>query len=165
MIVGGQPGSGKTKVADLVVAALKRRGGAVRIGCDLYKPAHRQYAAALAADVRRERRSDVVIEADFTTVADFTTSAARFARARYRIEVVALASRAADSRQRTLVNYARALELDVQTPLPTPAVHTRACRAAAEIVVAAAADPDIAAVTVLDAGHRRSAATTRRHGR
>ncbi|MEU6019716.1 zeta toxin family protein [Streptomyces sp. NPDC047515] len=49
----------------------------------------------------RERRGDLVIEADFAL------SAGRFARAGYRIEVVALAGRAADSRQRTLVNHAR----------------------------------------------------------
>ncbi|GFH81526.1 hypothetical protein Sgou_61960 [Streptomyces gougerotii] len=43
VIVGGQPGAGKTKVADLVEAALGQRGGAVRIGRDLYKAAHRHY--------------------------------------------------------------------------------------------------------------------------
>lgn len=52
VIVGGQPGAGKTIAADLVQAALGRRGGAVRIGRDLYKTAHRHYAASLAADVR-----------------------------------------------------------------------------------------------------------------
>jgi predicted kinase len=39
VIAGGQPGAGKTTVADLVQAALDRRGGAVRIGRDLYKVA------------------------------------------------------------------------------------------------------------------------------
>ena len=31
VIVGGQPGAGKTEIADLVQAALDRRGGAVRV--------------------------------------------------------------------------------------------------------------------------------------
>ncbi|TXS35430.1 hypothetical protein EAO77_36750, partial [Streptomyces sp. t39] len=52
VFVGGQPGAGKTNAADLVQAALGRRGGSVRIGRDLYKAAHCHYAAALAADVR-----------------------------------------------------------------------------------------------------------------
>ncbi|MFD5064506.1 zeta toxin family protein [Streptomyces sp. NPDC058394] len=102
----------------------------------------------------RERRGDLIIEADFTSAADFAHSAGRFARAEYRVEVVALAGRAADSRQRTLVNHARALQLDVITALPTPAAHARARRAAADIVAAAAANPDISAVTVIDGGHQ-----------
>ncbi|MCT2546222.1 zeta toxin family protein [Streptomyces atratus] len=169
----GEPGAGQLMAGRMLRRAMRPRP--VRLEPDLLRGSHPDYfqlvtdspriadelvrpdAEAWQAEAEayiRERRSDVVIEADFTTVADFTTSAARFARARYRIEVIALAARAADSRQRTLVNYARALELDVQTPLPTPAVHTRACRAAAGIVAAAAADPDVAAVTVLDADHR-----------
>ncbi|WP_327228617.1 zeta toxin family protein [Streptomyces platensis] len=43
VIVGGQPGAGKTEIADLVQAALDRRGGAVRICRDLYKAAHQRY--------------------------------------------------------------------------------------------------------------------------
>lgn len=47
----------------------------------------------------RERRGDLLIEADFTGAADFTLSAGRFARTDYRIEVVALAGPTAGSRQ------------------------------------------------------------------
>jgi pantothenate kinase len=32
VVVAGQPGAGKTAIADLVQAALGRRGGAVRVG-------------------------------------------------------------------------------------------------------------------------------------
>ncbi|MFB7076464.1 zeta toxin family protein [Streptomyces sp. NPDC056308] len=169
----GEPGAGQLMAGRMLRRAMRPRP--VRLEPDLLRGSHPDYfqlvtdspriadelvrpdAEAWQAEAEayiRERRSDVVIEADFTTAADFTISAARFARTRYRIEVVALAARAADSRQRTLVNYTRALELDAQTPLPTPAVHTRACRVAAEIAAAAAADPDVAAVTVLDADHR-----------
>ncbi|WTV02916.1 zeta toxin family protein (plasmid) [Streptomyces sp. NBC_00045] len=102
----------------------------------------------------RERRGDLLIEADFTGAADFTLSAGRFARTDYRIEVVALAGPTADSRQRTLVNYARALELDVVTALPAPAAHARACQVSADIVAAAAADPAVSAVQVIDGDHR-----------
>lgn len=61
---------------------------------------------------------------------------------------------AAGSRQRTLVNYARALELDVVTALPAPAAHARACQVSADIVAAAAADPAVSAVRVIDGDHR-----------
>nr|WP_234438062.1 zeta toxin family protein [Streptomyces viridochromogenes] len=43
VVVAGQPGAGKTRLADLVQAVLDRRGGAVRVGRDLHKPAHRHY--------------------------------------------------------------------------------------------------------------------------
>ncbi|MFI8769455.1 zeta toxin family protein [Streptomyces sp. NPDC053792] len=121
-----------------------------RIADELVRPDVEEWQAEAEAYVR-EQRSDATIEADYLTVDDFRLSAARFARTRYRIEVVALAGRAADSRQSTFIDHARALELDVMTTLPTLAVHARARRVAAEIVAAAAADPDIAAVTVLDA--------------
>ncbi|MPY53604.1 hypothetical protein FPZ41_35560 [Streptomyces sp. K1PN6] len=52
VVVTGQPGAGKTQVADLVQAVLDRHGGAVRLGRALYESAHRHYAGALAADVR-----------------------------------------------------------------------------------------------------------------
>ncbi|MGV9248756.1 zeta toxin family protein [Streptomyces sp. NPDC003710] len=52
VVVAGQPGAGKTQIADLVQAVLDRCGGAVRVGRDLYKPVQRHYADALAADVR-----------------------------------------------------------------------------------------------------------------
>ncbi|WP_435059755.1 zeta toxin family protein [Streptomyces sp. bgisy060] len=121
-----------------------------RIADELVRPDADEWQVEAEAYVR-EQRSDATIEADYLTVDDFRLSAARFARARYRIEVVALASRAADSRQSTFIGHARALELDVMTTLPTQAAHARSRGVAAEIVAAAAADPDIAAVTVLDA--------------
>ncbi|MDO0929891.1 zeta toxin family protein [Streptomyces sp. TG1A-8] len=52
VVVAGQPGAGKTEIADLVQATLGRRGGAVRICRDLYKAAHRRYRRHLATDVR-----------------------------------------------------------------------------------------------------------------
>ncbi|MFB7584589.1 MULTISPECIES: zeta toxin family protein [Streptomyces] len=121
-----------------------------RIADELVRPDADEWQAEAEAYIR-EHRSDATIEADYLTVDDFLLSAARFARGRYRIEVVALAGRAADSRQSTFIRHARALELDVMTTLPTQAAHARSRRVAAEIVAAAAADPNIAAVTVLDA--------------
>ncbi|MFG3532721.1 zeta toxin family protein [Streptomyces sp. NPDC047917] len=115
---------------------------AVRADADVWQAEAEAYV--------RERRGDLVIEAAFAAIADFEASAARFVRAGYRIEVVALAGRAADSRQRTLVNHARALQLDVITALPAPAAHARARRTAAGIVAAAAVGPDVSTVMVIN---------------
>lgn len=52
VVIAGRPGPGKTQIADLVQAALDRRGGAVRICSDLYKPGHSRYAKLLTDDVR-----------------------------------------------------------------------------------------------------------------
>lgn len=113
VIVGAQPGAGKTTVADLVQAVLDRRGGAVRIGGDLYKAAHRHYAELLAADVRtagvkvrpdtrrwqaaveayvRSHGLDAVVESALAEPDDFRRSAAAYRQAGSRIEVVALAT-------------------------------------------------------------------------
>ncbi|MFH8642331.1 zeta toxin family protein [Streptomyces goshikiensis] len=124
-----------------------------RLADDLVRPDAEDWQAEAEAYVR-ERRGDVLIEADFTSAADYAASAARFARADYRIEVVALAGRAADTRQSTLVDHARALELDVVTAFPTPAAHARGCQVAADIVAAAAADPAVSAVRVIDGEHQ-----------
>ncbi|MER5974210.1 zeta toxin family protein [Streptomyces sp. NPDC002055] len=113
VIVGGQPGAGKTAVADLVQAALDGRGGAVRVCSDLYKAAHRRYGEYLAGDVRtagvkvrpdtrrwqaavedhvREYGFDAVVESALADIQGFRTSAAAYRQSGHRIEVVALAT-------------------------------------------------------------------------
>ncbi|MGW0704223.1 zeta toxin family protein [Streptomyces sp. NPDC002867] len=113
VIVGGQPGAGKAQVADLVQAVLDRRGGAVRIGSDLYKAAYQHYAELLAVDVRtagvkvrpdtrrwqaaveeyvRIHGCDAVVESALSDPAEFRTSAAAYRQTGSRIEVVALAT-------------------------------------------------------------------------
>jgi hypothetical protein len=123
VVVAGQPGAGKTAVADLVEAALKRRGGAVRVCRDLYKHAHRAYAAALAADIRtagaavrpdtsrwqaeveehvRARRFDAVVESALADADGFRTSSTAYRRSRHRIEIVVVATAEAWSQLGTL---------------------------------------------------------------
>ncbi|WP_328743643.1 zeta toxin family protein (plasmid) [Streptomyces caniferus] len=113
VIVGGQPGAGKTEIADLVQAALDRRGGAVRICRDLYKAAHRRYGELLAADVRtagvkvrpdtrrwqaavedhvRAIGFDAVVESALADADELRASAAAYRRAGCRVEVVAVAA-------------------------------------------------------------------------
>ncbi|WP_069772225.1 zeta toxin family protein [Streptomyces sp. LUP30] len=112
VVVAGQPGAGKTTLADRVAAVLARRGGAVRVGRDLYKPLHRHYAGVLEADVRtagalvrpdtarwqaaveahvREMGFDAVVESALADPDDFRASSRAYRAAGHRIEVVVLA--------------------------------------------------------------------------
>ncbi|WP_414170890.1 zeta toxin family protein (plasmid) [Streptoverticillium reticulum] len=131
VFVAGQPGSGKTVLADLLHATLDRRGGAVRIGRDLYKAAHQHYAGFLAEDVRtagvrvrpdtrrwqqeveahaRAHRFDVVVETALADPQEFRTAAAAYRQAGSRIEVVALAVPEAVSQLGILDRYLRHAE-------------------------------------------------------
>jgi len=113
VVVAGQPGAGKTNIADLVQAVLDRRGGAVRVGRDLYKSAHQYYPDLLAADVRtagalvrpdtarwqaaveahvRDRHFDAVVESALADPDGFRASALAYRAAGHRIEVVAVAT-------------------------------------------------------------------------
>ncbi|MFF4227463.1 zeta toxin family protein [Streptomyces abikoensis] len=126
VIVGGQPGAGKTAIADMVQAALNSRGGAVRIGRDLYKAAHARYAGLLADDVRtagvkirpdtirwqaavedhvRARAFDAVVESALADAGEVRQSAAAYRQAGHRIEVVALATSEALSQLGTLERF------------------------------------------------------------
>ncbi|MER8159957.1 zeta toxin family protein [Streptomyces sp. NPDC094472] len=126
VVVGGQPGAGKTAIADLVHAALNHRGGAVRIGSDLYKAAHRRYAELLAADVRtagvkvrpdtrgwqaaveeyvRIQRFDAVVESALADPDGFRSSADAYRRSGARLEVVALATAEALSQLGTTTRF------------------------------------------------------------
>lgn len=112
VIVAGPPGSGKMTLAMLVQAVLARRGGAVRIGSDLYKRAHRLYEAFLQQDVRtagvrvrsdarqwqaeveafaRLMRFDVVVELALADPGEIRAVSAAYRAAGYRGELVVLA--------------------------------------------------------------------------
>ncbi|MDK0524871.1 zeta toxin family protein [Streptomyces sp. ML-6] len=113
VFVGGQPGAGKTGLADVVQAVLDRRGGSVRVCRDLYKPVHREYAGFLAADVRtagakvrpdtshwqaqveehvRARRFDAVVESALASPSEFRASSAAYRCSGHRIEILVVAT-------------------------------------------------------------------------
>ncbi|WP_309030397.1 zeta toxin family protein [Streptomyces alfalfae] len=52
VVVVGPPGSGKSAACRVLKAVLDRRGGAVLVGRDLYKPAHPEYRRLLGDDDR-----------------------------------------------------------------------------------------------------------------
>lgn len=126
VFVVGQPGSGKSALADLVHAVLDRRGGAVRIGSDLYKTVHRHYDDLMAEDGRtagvkvrpdtrrwqaaveafvRDHGFDAVVETALADPDEFRTEALAYRQARFRIEVVALATSEALSQLGVLDRY------------------------------------------------------------
>ncbi|MET9646274.1 zeta toxin family protein [Streptomyces syringium] len=131
VLIAGQPGSGKTFLADLLYAVLNRRGGAVRIGSDLYKALHRHYDELLAEDVRtagvkvrrdtrrwqaaveahvRANRFDAVVETALADPDETRTAAAAYRQAGYRVEIMALAVPEAVSQLGTLDRYLRLAE-------------------------------------------------------
>jgi Ni2+-binding GTPase involved in maturation of urease and hydrogenase len=116
VFVGGQPGAGKTQIADLVQAALDRRGRCVRVCRDLYKPVHRRYAELLAQDVRtagvrlrpdtrawqaeveahaRARRLDTVVETALADADEFRATSRAYRQAGYRVEVLGMVTQVA----------------------------------------------------------------------
>ncbi|UQA91471.1 zeta toxin family protein [Streptomyces halobius] len=121
----GQPGAGKTRTALMVRRAL--RGRPVRITAERFMVAHPDFRQLLRdepqtaelrirADYRswqaqaealvRARRGDVVIEITPDSIGEFTSSAALYRQAGYRVELAVLAVRAADSRQGSAARYA-----------------------------------------------------------
>ncbi|MET8630772.1 zeta toxin family protein [Kitasatospora sp. NPDC004669] len=126
VVVGGPPGSGKTEIADLVHASLAGRGGAVRIGSDLYKHVHRYYTGLLADDVRtagvkvrpdvrrwqsgveahvRDRRLDAVVESALADPQQARADARAYRDSGHRVEVVVLATALAWSQLGVLDRY------------------------------------------------------------
>ncbi|MFE3206079.1 zeta toxin family protein [Embleya sp. NPDC059237] len=126
VFVAGQPGAGKTAIADLIQAALDHRGGSVRIGADLYKTFHRRYAESLVRDARtagakvradtrgwqaeleayvRTQGFDAVVETSLADGDAFRTDAGMFRSAGFRVEVLALATSEAWSQLGVLDRY------------------------------------------------------------
>ncbi|MGW3046263.1 zeta toxin family protein, partial [Kitasatospora sp. NPDC001159] len=165
--VAGQPGAGKTRTARLVQRTVHQP---VHLVGDYFKVLHPDYLQLLRTDPRRasepirtdyrawqaraeayvrERRGNLVIE---TTPADperFAAEAQKFRRAGYRVELVVLAVRAADSRQGTAHRYARLSALGVPARFTTAAGHDAHYRVLSDVVAAAEELAAVDQVTVL----------------
>lgn len=142
VFVVGQPGAGKTRAAQMVRRTL--RDSPTHIRGDDFKFHHPDYLQLLREEPRtaseriradyrawqaqaeayvRERRGDVVIETTPTSAAGFVAGASLYRRAGYRVEVVVLAVRAADSRQGTAARYAHMSQRGVPARFSTAAGH------------------------------------------
>ncbi|MER7029343.1 zeta toxin family protein [Streptomyces ramulosus] len=152
----GQPGAGKTRAAQMVRRAL--RGCPAHITGDDFKASHPDYlqllreeprtaSARIRADYRawqaqaeahvRQQRADVVIEITPASAPGFIASASLYRRAGYRVELVVLAVRAADSRQGTAARYATVSQRGVPARFTTAAGHDGCYSALPEVVAAA----------------------------
>ncbi|WP_370424253.1 zeta toxin family protein (plasmid) [Streptomyces sp. QH1-20] len=154
--VMGQPGSGKTSQARVLHRAL--RGRPTRISGDDFKSYHPDYYTLLREEPRtageriradyrawqamaeacvRERRGDVTIEIAPSSAAGFVEGAMAYRRAGYRVELVVLAVRAADSRQGTAVRCADVNRLGGRGRFTTTSGHDHHFAVLADAVAAA----------------------------
>lgn len=166
--VMGQPGAGKTALTPMIRRTL--RGRPVRISGDDFKAAHPDYlqllreeprtaGARIRADYRtwqtlaeayvRQRRSDAVVEIAPASAAAFVNAAALYRQAGYRVEVVVLAVRAADSLQGTAARYAQVSRYGGPARFTTTDGHDSHFAALAAAVAAVEHTPVADAVTVL----------------
>ncbi|GAA1924238.1 zeta toxin family protein [Streptantibioticus ferralitis] len=166
--VMGQPGAGKTGMTPLLRRAL--RGRATRISGDTFKAYHPDYLQLLSEEPRtagarirfdyrawqamaegyvRERRGDVVIEIAPGNADHFTAGAMLYRQAGYRVELVVLAVRAADSRQGTADRYAQVSQLGGPARFTTAGGHDSHFSALADAVAAAEQVPVADSVMVL----------------
>ncbi|AUG76858.1 Zeta toxin family protein [Kitasatospora sp. MMS16-BH015] len=165
--IAGQPGAGKTAAARLVHRSLRRP---VHLSGDDFKTLHPDYLELLRTDPRRasekiradyrawqaraeayvrERRGNVVVETTPSGPAAFAKAASAYRRAGYRVELVVLAVRAADSRQGTAHRYTRLTRLGVPARFTTAAGHDAHFDVLADVVATAEENAVVDQVTVM----------------
>jgi len=166
--VVAQQGAGKTQTAHLVLRAMNNM--ATHIVGDDFKAHHPDYlqlleeaprtaGARIRADYQawqaeaealvRARRGDVVIESAPASAQQFLTSALPFHTAGYRVELVVLAVRAADSRQGTAHRYSLVHRNGVPDRFTTASDHDTCYRAIIDSVQAADHDQVADSVVVV----------------
>ncbi|MFI9366507.1 zeta toxin family protein [Kitasatospora sp. NPDC053057] len=165
--IAGQPGAGKTRAARLVHRSLS---SPVHLVGDYFKVLHPDYLQLLKTDPRRasepiradyrawqakaeayvrERRGNLVIETTPADPAKFAAEAQAFRRAGYRVELLVLAVRAADSRQGTAHRYARVSGRGVPARFTTAAGHDVHFHVLPDVVAAAEELAVVDQVTVM----------------
>ncbi|MDX3589098.1 zeta toxin family protein [Streptomyces europaeiscabiei] len=168
--VVSQPGGNKSLRSRDILNQHSTRAPTL-ISSDFLKAAHPEYrrllqhhprtaGAIIRADYRfwrdqaearvREQRGDVVIEMAPGTLEEFCSSVAGFATAGYRITVVVVAVRAADSRQATALRYLQQIRQNLPARFTTASGHDQCFTAVAACTALAVHDPAINTVKVVD---------------
>ncbi|WP_329202915.1 MULTISPECIES: zeta toxin family protein [unclassified Streptomyces] len=168
----GQPGSGKSRTADQLQRALCGRG-AIRICGDAFKAMHPDYHRLLRSHPRtagseirsdyrlwctkaeayvRARHGDLIIEAAPADADDFWASALPFIEAGYRIEIVVLAVRAADSRQGTAHRYMLLQQHGLPARFTSVDGHDACYSALPSVIASTLAHPCVSSVLVTRRG-------------
>ncbi|GGO58857.1 zeta toxin family protein [Streptomyces lasiicapitis] len=173
VFVAGQPGAGKSHLADLLHEVLHLRGGAVRIGADLYKTSHPGYPGLLARDDRtagarvrpdtrrwqedleeraRHAGFDAVIETALADTSVFRALSAAYRRARHRIEVAVVATPQALSQLSVLGRYMKRIGAAGTGRYVSLDNHDACCRGLLETLTAIEAEQLADRVTVFRRG-------------
>ncbi len=153
--VMAQAGAGKTRDSQMIRSSLRNP---THISGDDFKFSHPDYlqllreeprtaSARIRADYRawqaraeahvRARRGDVLIEITPENAAAFVTGASLYRQDGYRVELVVLAVRAADSRQGTAARYAKVSRRGVPARFTTAAAHDAHVAVLPEVVAMA----------------------------
>ncbi|WP_331721530.1 zeta toxin family protein [Streptomyces sp. NBC_00212] len=170
LYVMGAQGAGKSYAARVLRRALRLRRP-TRIEGGLFKSMHPDYgqllreqprtaSARIRADYRgwqeraeayvRERRGDLLIEIAPDSVGHFLNSARRTRRAGYRVELLVLGVRAADSRLGTATRCASLARLGVAPRFTASAAHDATFGIVADVVRAAEHDPGtVASISII----------------
>ncbi|MFE6872270.1 zeta toxin family protein [Kitasatospora sp. NPDC057692] len=165
--VAGQPGAGKTRAAHLVRRSVNRP---VHLTGDDFKVLHPDYLQLLRTDPRRasepiradyrawqaeaeawvrERHGNLVIEITPADPEKCAAEAEKFRQAGYRVELLVLAVRAADSRQGTADRYARLSARGLPARFTTRTGHDTHYRALPDVVAAVEDRAAVDQVTVM----------------
>ncbi|MET9847853.1 zeta toxin family protein [Streptomyces ossamyceticus] len=168
--VMSQPGGNKSLRSRDILNQHRTRVPAL-ISSDYLKAAHPEYrrllrdnprtaGAIIRADYRfwrdqaeahvREQRGDVVIEMAPGTLEEFCSSVAGFATAGYRITLVVVAVRAADSRQATARRYLQQIRQKLPARFTSARGHDQCFTAVAACTALAVHDPAINTIKVVD---------------
>ncbi|MFC4506076.1 MULTISPECIES: zeta toxin family protein [Streptomyces] len=170
LYVMGPQGAGKTRTSHTLRRALRRRRP-TRIEGGMFKAAHPDYRQLLAeqprtasarirADYRawqeqaeayvRQRRGDLLIEIAPDSVGHFLDGARRHHRAGYRVELIVLGVRAADSRLGTATRCAEVARVGGTPRFTSAAAHGVSFNVVADAVRAAEQEPHtVSSVSVI----------------
>jgi hypothetical protein len=169
LLLGGQPGSGKSTIAPLFQRQFVGRGGLVWLNWDDFRPFHPDYERLLAerpgdmpdvtrpaarwwhhqgAEYLRVRHINALLEAGFRDPGWVETTAERFADSGYDVHVVALAVPAVLSRMAIIERYAWQCEVTGSGRWSTAASHEAHFNGTVEVLRFAEASPAVSRVSL-----------------
>jgi len=174
IITGGQPGSGKSRLADAGMAELEQSGGAVMIDADRLRRYHPRNDALMRADDKQsanlthkdagawagrliadgvERRRNLVIDQTSRDAEAVERLAAQLHERGYKVELRAMAVKDIVSEQRILMRYERQKSTDGHGRYSTKDNHDSAYAGLANTIATVEAKGTVDALSLYDATH------------